>query len=138
MASGWRKLLEELWPSRSVPRHLMWRREALLFIVIAMTIAAAAGPEIIAAMEMTTLLELLGASMFLTAFSAGGRLVLATLWSAAIRVLLPAPQWVVFRFGPSLPARAVALVYVSAFAAWCLTFVLIMGLWGRFVFRLIA
>jgi len=136
MQSQWRTLLEDLWPSRSVPRDLLWRREALLFIAIAIAIALAAGPEIVAAMEMTTLLELLGASLFMTAFTVGARLVLIGLWNAVCSVVLPAPQLVVIRSGASAPAKAVALIYVSAHATWCLAFVFIIGAWGHYVFHL--
>ena len=75
MQNPWQALLEDLWPSRSVPSELLWRRKALLHTAIALVIALAAGPEIIAAIEMTTLLELLGASLFLAAFRAGATLV---------------------------------------------------------------
>jgi hypothetical protein len=136
MKSQWQTLLEDLWPSRSVPRDLLWRREALLYIAIAIAIALAAGPEIIAAMEMTTLLELLGASLFMTAFTAGAKLVLIRLWNAVCRVALPAPQLVVVRSGASTPTKAVALIYVSAHATWCLAFVFIFGAWGHYVFQL--
>jgi hypothetical protein len=101
-----------------------------------MAIALAAGPEIIAAMEMTTLLELLGASLFMTAFSAGARLVLMRLWNEICSVALPAPQLIVIRSGASAPVKVAALIYVSAQAAWCLAFVLIIGAWGHYVFRL--
>jgi hypothetical protein len=136
MQSQWQALLEDLWPSRSVPRDLLWRREALLFIAIALAISLAAGPEIIAAMEMTTLLELLGASLFMTAFAAGARLALMRLWDAIGRVVLPAPQLVVIRSAASAPVKAAALIYVSAHATWCLAFVLVIGAWGHYVFRL--
>ena len=137
MQSQWQTLLEDLWPSRSVPRALLWRRDALLFTAIALAISLAAGPEIFAAMEMTTLLELLGASLFMTAFTAGAKLALTGLWSAIGRLVLPAPQLVIVRFAASVPAKAAALVYVSAHVAWCLAFVLIIGEWGHFMVRLV-
>jgi len=138
MQSQWQTLLEDFWPSRGVPRGLLWRREAMLFMAIAVAISLAAGPEIFAAMEMTTLLELLGASLFMTAFVSGARLALMRLWDAIERVLLPAPQMVVVRFSASTPAKAAALIYVSARAAWCLAFVLIIGAWSHHTFRLIV
>jgi hypothetical protein len=136
MQSQWQTLLEDLWPSRSVPRDLLWRREALLFIAIALAISLAAGPEILAAMELTTLLELLGATLFMTAFAAGAKLALMGLWNAIGRLVLPAPQLVIFRSGASVPARAAALIYVTAHATWCLAFVHIIGAWGHYMIRL--
>ena len=133
MQSQWQSLLEDLWPSRSVPRALLWRREALLFIAIALAIALAAGPEIVAAMEMTTLLELLGASLFMTAFAAGAKLAVIGLWKAIGRVVLPAPQLAIIHSAASAPVKTAALVYVSAHATWCLTFVLIFGAWGHHI-----
>ena len=136
MQGQWQTLLEDLWPSRSVPRDLLWRREALLFIAIALAISLAAGPEIFAAMEMTTLLELLGASLFMTAFAAGARLALMRVWSAIGRVVLPAPQLLIIRSAASAPAKAAALIYVSAHATWCLAFVIIVGAWAQYAFWL--
>jgi hypothetical protein len=136
MQGQWQTLLEDLWPSRSVPRDLLWRREALLFIAIALAISLTAGPEIIAAMEMTTLLELLGASLFMTAFAAGARLLLMRVWTAIGRVVVPAPQLVVVRSAASAPVKAAALIYVAAHATWCLAFVFIVGAWGNYIFRL--
>jgi hypothetical protein len=134
MQNQWQTLLEDLWPSRSLPRHLLWRREALLFLVIALAISLAAGPEVFAAMEMTTLLELLGASLFMTAFAAGARLALMRLWGAIGRVVLPAPQLVIIHSGASAPVKAAALIYVSAHVTWCLAFVIIVGAWAQHAF----
>jgi len=136
MQSQWQALLEDLWPSRSVPRDLLWRRDAMLFIVIALAIALAAGPEIIAATEMTTLLELLGASLFMTAFAAGAKLALMGLLNAIGRVVLPAHQLVLARSAASVPTKTAALIYVSAHATWCLALLFIIGAWGHYVVRL--
>jgi hypothetical protein len=136
MQSQWQTLLEDLWPSRRVPRALPWRRDALLFIAIALAISLAAGPEIVAAMEMTTLLELLGASLFMKAFAAGAKLAVMDLGNALCRLVLPAPQLVIVRSDASAPAKAAALIYVSAHATWCLVFVLIIGAWGHYIVRL--
>ena len=136
MKVQWQTLLEDLWPSRSVPRALLWRRDALLFIAIALAISLAAGPEIVAAMEMTTLLEMLGASLFMTAFGVGAKLVLMGLWNTIRRVVIPAPQLVIFRSADSASAKAAALIYVSAHAVWCFAFVLIVCAWGHFIVHL--
>lgn len=136
MQTGWQALLEDIWPSRSVPRQLLWRRDALLFVVIAVVIAVASGPEIFAAIEMTTLMELLGASLFMTALGSGARLALSQLWEAVGRIILPTPQLAIVRADAPATARAAALGYVAVHAAWCVMLAFVVAAWGRFVFQL--
>lgn len=136
MQHQWQALLELLWPSRYDPAASRERRIALLQVGIAVAIALAAGPEIIAAMEMTALMELLGATLFLTSFAAGAKLVALSIWSALCRIALPAPQLAVVRSDASTPVKALALIYVTAHAAWCLALVLIFGTWTRWVVQL--
>jgi hypothetical protein len=50
------------------------RWESALKVALLLAIFATAGPELIPAIEMATLLELLGALLFLTAFSAALRM----------------------------------------------------------------
>ena len=120
MNHQWQALLELLWPSRYDPVASRRRRIALLQAGIAVAIALAAGPEIYAAMEMTALLEVLGAILFLTAFAAGARLLAMRIRGALCRVLLPAPQVFFLRSNASTPAKALALIYVTTHAAWYL------------------
>jgi hypothetical protein len=110
----------------------------MLRAVIAAGIIAAAGPEVIAALEMTALLELLGVSLFLAAFQAGSKLALVRLWEAFCAIALPAPQVAIVRSDARPLARAAALTYASAHAAWCLVFVLIIGAWGHHMFKSIV
>ena len=132
----WQAFLELLWPSRFDPTASQSRRIALLQAGIAIAIALTAGPEIFAAMEMTALLELLGAILFLTAFAAGAKLLASSIWSAIYRIAFPAPQVAVVRSDASMPAKALALIYVTGHAAWCLALVFILGAWMRCVFQL--
>jgi len=118
MRHRWQGLLELLWPSRSDSAASRKRRIALLQVCIAMAIFAAAGPEIFAAMEMTALLELLGALLFLTAFAAGAKLVALSVWRAICNILLPAPQVALVQSDASLPAKALASLYIAVHAAW--------------------
>jgi hypothetical protein len=136
MRRQWQALLELLWPSRVAPTANQDRRIALLQAGIAIAIALAAGPEIIATMEMTALLELLGATLFLTAFAAGAKLLALSMWSAFCRIALPAPQLAIVRSDASTPAKSLALLYVTAHATSCLTFVFIVGAWTRWVVQL--
>jgi hypothetical protein len=119
MRHHWQVFLELIWPSRYDPIASHERRIALLQAVIAMAIALAAGPEIFAAMEMTALMELLGAILFLTAMAAGAKLVALNIWNAVYNIARPAPQVAVVRSDASIPANALALIYVTAHAIWC-------------------
>ena len=124
MRHPWQALLELIWPSRYDPIASHERRIALLQAGIAMAIVLAAGPEIFAAMEMTALLELLGAILFLTAMAAGAKLVALSIWSAITNIVLPAPQVAVVRSDAPAPVKALASAYVVAHAAWCLAMAL--------------
>lgn len=84
MRHQWLAFLEFLWPSRFDPTASRERRTAQLQACIAIAIALAAGPEVFAAMEMTVLLEMLGATLFLTAFAAGAKLMASRLWTIRI------------------------------------------------------
>jgi hypothetical protein len=133
-----RTLLEFIWPSRNDPAANHERRAAVLRVCIAMAIALAAGPEIFAAMEMTALLDLLGAVLFLTAMSAGAKLMALSIWSAICKIALPAPQLAVLRSDASTPTKALALVYVAAHVIWCPALVFIFASWSRWVIQLTA
>ena len=124
MRHQWQALLELIWPSRYDPIASHERRIALLQASIAIAIALAAGPEIVAAMEMTALLELLGAILFLTAMAAGARLLALNIWSAICNILFPAPPARFLRSDASIPAKALALIYVTANATWSLAMAL--------------
>lgn len=78
-----------------------------------LVIAVLAGPDLFAFVELSTLLELLGAAMFIVAFSAGYRLVAAT-WLERLRgLLLPAE----FAWLLAIPGRPSAKVFGSLFVA---------------------
>jgi len=124
MRHQWQAFLELVWPSRYDPIAGHERRIALLQAVLAMAIALAAGPEIFVAMEMTAVMELLGAILFLTAMSAGAKLVVLSLWSAIRNIAFPIPLPVVVRSDASIPAKALALIYVTGHATWCVAMTL--------------
>ena len=135
MRHQWQALLELIWPSRYDPAASHERRIALLQTGIAIAIALAAGPEIFAAMEMTALLELLGAILFLTSMAAGAKLLALSIWSAICNITLPAPQMAVVRSDAPTPAKALALLYVTAHAAWCVALPCIFVGWARVVWN---
>jgi hypothetical protein len=118
MRNQWQSFLELIWPSRHDPIASRERRIALLQASIAIAIALAAGPEIFVAMEMTALLELLGAILFLSAMAAGAKLVAQNICRAAYNIAFPLPPAVVVRSGASISAKASALLYVTVQATW--------------------
>jgi len=124
MRYHWQALLELIWPSRYNPIASHERRMALLQAIIAVAIALAAGPEIFAAMEMTALLEVLGAVLFLAAMSAGAKLVALRVWRAFHSSIFPLPPAAVMRSCASMPAKTVALIGLTAHALWCLALTL--------------
>jgi hypothetical protein len=128
MRHSWESLLEHLWPSRAGPHPDDARRRALLQAAIGFAIVSSAGPEIFAAMEMTALLEVLGASLFLTAFAAGAKVAALNLWRAARNIALPAAQIYVIRSNAAVPAKAQALVYCAVNAAWWSGGILVLGI----------
>lgn len=73
------------------------RREHYLKVVLVMVIFMMAGPEIIPAIEMTMLLELLGGVLFLSAFSAALRMVAQDATRFLADAMLPPLLITVFR-----------------------------------------
>ncbi|HEX5049356.1 MAG TPA: hypothetical protein VFX89_19755 [Gammaproteobacteria bacterium] len=108
-----RLLTDLLWPPRRE-----WRASRTLLDVysrplLLLLVAVLVGPDLFAFVEVSTLLELLGATMFIVAFSAGGRLVVAT-WLERLRsLLLPAE----FAWLFAIPGRRSAKVFGSLFVA---------------------
>jgi hypothetical protein len=80
-------LLTEL--SRPARQELGGSRVYLKSFVI-LTIAVVVGSDLFAFVELTTVLELLGAAMFVVAFAAGYRLIAAGALDGLRRLLLPA------------------------------------------------
>jgi len=119
MRQLWQSFLELIWSSRYDPVASRERRIAVLQAVLAIAISVAAGPEIFVAMEMTAIMEILGAVLFLTAMSAAARLVLSSLWNAMRNTACPMPLPYVVRRGASIPANLLALTCIAGHAAWC-------------------
>jgi hypothetical protein len=124
MQQLWQTFLELVWPSRYDPIARHQRRIAVLQAVLAIAIALAAGPDIFVAMEMTAVMELLGALLFLTAMAAGARLVLLSIWSAIRSIAFPIPLPFVVRADTSMLAKALASIYVAGHATWCVAMAL--------------
>ena len=96
MSNFWKSLLASLPPSWRI-----WsdpsRREALLKFLLVVAIMLSAGPEIVTAMEMRFLLEILGATLFMTVFVAGARFTYLVIGENIRNVLLAgAPAALIF------------------------------------------
>ena len=124
MRHTWQAFLELLWPSRYDPIAGHARRLASLQAGIAIAIALAAGPEIFLAMEMTAVLELLGALLFLTAMAAGAKLVALSICSAVYDLAFPVPPAAIVRCQASMPAKALAAICVAGYATWSIALAL--------------
>jgi hypothetical protein len=114
------------------------RRLVLLHAVIVIAIALAAGPEVILAMEMTTLLEMLGASLFLTAYLAGAKLAITNVARSVWDFILPAEHLTVIRADASWHEKTPALVSAAVNAACLLLSVVVGGAWVRHVILFVA
>jgi hypothetical protein len=73
------------------------RRDLYLKVILVMAIFMMAGPELIPAIEMTTLLELLGVTLFLSAFSSAFRMLAQDASRFLADALLPPLLITVFR-----------------------------------------
>ena len=124
MRQQWQAFLELIWSSRYDPIASHERRIAVLQSVLAIAIALAAGPEVFAAMEMTAVMELLGAVLFLTAMSAGARLLALSIWSGIRSIVFPIPLPVAVRANTSILTKALASLYVAGHATWCVALAL--------------
>jgi len=124
MRQQWQAFLELIWSSRYDPIASRERRIALLQVFLGIAIALAAGPEVFTAMEMTAVMELLGAVLFLTAMSAGLRLVVMTVWSSIRSIAFPIPLPVSVRASTSIPTKVLASIYVAGHATWCVAMAL--------------
>jgi len=81
------QLIKVLCPGRTSSRHIS--ADDYLKVVVILMIAVVAGPDIVAAIELTTLLELLGAAMFLLSFAIGFKLFGLALLDKLRQLLLP-------------------------------------------------
>lgn len=100
-------------------------RQALLHMAIAAAIAVAAGPDIVAAMELRILLELLGAALFLTVYGVALEYTVRESLPLLRRFLVPVPANALWCGGPALKLEASFRVLINA-AGWMLgTFVIV-------------
>ena len=119
MFDNWKSILAafaSLWQAtrERFQSELLWK------VVILLTIFSLAGPEVIAAIELQVLLELMGATLFMTAFAAGAKLLLLDLAAQARRILLLALRLFSVRNDAARIQMGVAAMSILAYGEWWL------------------
>jgi hypothetical protein len=82
------------------------RHENFWKFLIIVAIGLAAGPEIVLAIEMRILLELLGVALFTTALVVGGELVLLQLRTWLLDMVMPPAHLALLRSDARIPEKA--------------------------------
>jgi hypothetical protein len=88
------------------------RTDALLRPLVLLVIVLLAGPDLFAAVEMTTLLDLLGATLFVIAFGVGFK-ILGVAVLDCLRALLVPPEFSMLQGVRSNPLRAIAVLFLA-------------------------
>jgi hypothetical protein len=95
--------------------HLPPRWQPVLKVLLLLAIFSMAGPELVPAIEMATLLELLGAFLFITAFGAAFKMTAIDVARSLGKLLVPAPLAAAWRYGKwHLKTSAAVLVFGRA------------------------
>jgi hypothetical protein len=92
-------------PDRAIAARRNPSREDYLKALVILAIALLAGPDILAAIELTTLLELFGAAMFVLSFAVGLRLLGFAVLEKSQSFLLPVEYVALTRTRGCLSAR---------------------------------
>ena len=114
-----------------IPPH--WLPAIRLLLLFA--IFASAGPEIFAALEMATLLEILGTALFLTAFGAGLRLLAIDVGRWLRNLFVPPALAGMFLHGGGVLTKANVVAYLSGRAAFFVLHVMVIGMFGLHLVR---
>ena len=122
-------LREVAWPSKSAPHGPLSNWDVYLRPLLVLTIVLLAGPDIVALVEVSTLLDLLGATLFLTAMLVWHKLVLASVLDTLRRLFVPTEYAVLLQMrAQPLTVVAGALLIVATVAMRlmvCLTLVVV-------------
>ena len=108
-----RLLAQRLWPMHG---SASLRSDTDLNPLIVLLLVLVAGPDLLAAMEFTSLLELLGASLFLLAFATGFRM-LVWCYLSCLRAFLVPPGCAALLRLPAKSPRTLAFMAISWNAA---------------------
>ena len=108
MAVFLRLIAEWLWPSVRLPT-----RERYLKLLLIAIIGMWAGPDIFAFMEMTTVLEILGTTIFLLTFAVGFRALGLALFERLRDYLMPVEYWLLLTLDRRLSAKTGAILLIG-------------------------
>ena len=111
---------EFLWPVRAIRRPGRVSRDVYLRPLVLSIIVLLVGPELFAVAELTMLLDLLGATMFLFAFAVAYKMLGVALLKWLVRILVPGEcATLVKTRAPSAIGLGVALVSVNGLRLLC-------------------
>lgn len=114
---------EFLWPLRAIPRTGHVPRDVYLRPLVLLVIVLLVGPEIVAVVELTTLLDLLGATMFLFAFAVAYKMLGLAVLKWLIDLLVPGECVTLMKTrAPSAIAVGVGLVAVNGLLLFLVCF----------------
>ena len=134
MRQLWQALSERIWPSRQVGVARQSRHMTTLQAMLALVIILAWGPEMIAAMEMTALLELLGASLFITAYVSGFRLKAIELGRTLHSIVSPLGEFDLLRSSARANMKAVAATSALLNVVWCVGAFVVLAAFGQHLY----
>jgi hypothetical protein len=105
---------EFLWPVRAIPPPGRVSRDVYLRPLVLLIIVLLVGPELFAVVELTTLLDLLGATMFLFAFAVAYKMLGVALLKWLLRALVPGECVTLMKTrAPSAVGLGLALISVN-------------------------
>jgi hypothetical protein len=99
------------------------RHENFWKFLIIVAIGLAAGPEIVLAIEMRILLELLGVALFTTALVVGGELVLLQLRTWLLDMVMPPAHLALLRSDARIPEKVFSTAHFASYGPWWLELV---------------
>jgi hypothetical protein len=121
-----RILLDRFRPSGSGPAKDSESRAAHYRFAVVLLIVLAIGPELVVLMDLaalTSLYEILGGALFVTAYASGAKLLAIEILRAVREMLLPFAPLLLMRSALPRLEKVRALMYISAATAWSLAFV---------------
>ena len=119
---------ELLWPVRAIPRHGHVSRDVYLRPLVLLIIVLLVGPELFAVAELTTLLDLLGATMFLFAFAVAYKMLGIALLKWLIKVLVPGECATLMKTrAPTAVGLSLALIAKNGLLLFCVCFLPYVG-----------
>ena len=97
---------------RRSPHQTPWKLDDFLKPLVVLLIVLWCGPEVFAVVELTTLLELLGATLFLFAFGTSFRALALSMVDFVARVLVSAESRVLITTSAGLGAMLIGLRFM--------------------------